>query len=53
MAGYKAWWRPKEGYPDEQFFAQLNPKMSDFPKQKLKGEICRVGERLKTFQATF
>jgi L-ribulokinase len=48
MAGYKAWWQSEGGYPDESFFAQLDSRMRGFSKQKLKGTICPVGERIGT-----
>lgn len=48
MAGYKAWWTPEDGYPDEQFFRSLDPMMEGFAKEKLKGAICPVGGRIGT-----
>lgn len=39
QAGYKAVWSKKEGYPDKEFFAALDPRMADFVEEKLSGDI--------------
>lgn len=48
MAGYKAWWNQREGYPDRDFFATVNPRMESFAEEKLPGKICSVGEAVGT-----
>ncbi len=35
MAGYKAMWSKREGYPSEDFFAALNPRLRTVVKDKL------------------
>lgn len=43
MAGYKAWWNAKEGYPKPELFTALDPRMEDFISQKLPGTVCPIG----------
>ncbi|WP_010269070.1 ribulokinase [Paenibacillus senegalensis] len=45
-AGYKAIWHKREGYPDESFFAQLDPRLADLPQTKLRGEVVPLGSRV-------
>lgn len=44
MAGYKAWWNDKDGYPDNEFYLALNSKLDGFVKDKLPGKVRTVGE---------
>lgn len=46
MAGYKAWWNNREGYPEEQFFTDLDPRLQSFVREKLPGQIVGVGEKV-------
>lgn len=45
MAGYKALYHSKEGYPDEGFFAALNPIIKNVVRDKFSQPIQRIGER--------
>lgn len=44
-AGFKSFWSKRDGYPSDEFFAALDPRFADITHTKLRGEICRVGER--------
>jgi L-ribulokinase len=44
-AGYKAIWSKREGFPDEAFFAALDPRLSDVIDDKMSRTILPVGER--------
>lgn len=44
MAGYKAWWNEKEGYPESAFYKDLNNALECFIENKACGEICGIGE---------
>jgi len=44
-AGYKAIWNKREGYPDEAFFAALDPRMKDIVSTKLHCPITPLGEK--------
>lgn len=48
MAGYKAWWNQREGYPNREFFAAVDPRMENFVEEKLPGKICNVGKAVGT-----
>ncbi len=39
QAGYKAVWSKKDGYPSDEFFAALDPKMRHFVDEKLSRDI--------------
>ena len=39
QAGYKAVWSKKDGYPSKEFFADLDPKMTNFVEEKLRTDI--------------
>ncbi len=39
QAGYKAVWSKRDGYPDKEFFAELNPGMENFVEEKLSDHI--------------
>lgn len=44
-AGYKAIWSKREGYPDDDFFAALDPRLRDVIDERLSREIYRLGLR--------
>ncbi|MCY8269191.1 ribulokinase [Bacillus sonorensis] len=44
-AGYKAIWNCTDGYPSEDFFAALHPKLKTIVEEKLTEDIYQVGER--------
>ena len=45
MAGYKALWKKGEGYPSEEFYRSLDPRLARFPQEKLGGELISIGQR--------
>jgi len=44
-AGYKAIWSKQEGYPDDDFFAALDPRLLHVVDEKLSREIYPLGQR--------
>jgi L-ribulokinase len=44
-AGYKAMWSKREGYPGEDFFAALDPRLKNVVKEKMSGQIYAIGEK--------
>lgn len=44
-AGYKAIWNKQKGYPHEDFFAALDPRMRDIVSTKLSCPITPLGEK--------
>ena len=44
-AGYKAIWSKREGYPDDDFFASLDPRLRHVIDEKLSREIYALGQR--------
>ena len=44
-AGYKALWHKKDGYPSDNFFAALDPRLRHFVDEKLSRDIRPLGER--------
>ena len=44
-AGYKAIWSKRDGFPSEDFFAALDPKMAKIVDEKMSREITPVGEK--------
>ncbi|MDT8401744.1 MAG: ribulokinase [Bacteroidales bacterium] len=44
-AGYKAMWHKHDGYPDDDFFASLNPELKNLVSTKLSNELFPVGTR--------
>ena len=44
-AGYKAIWSKREGYPGDEFFAALDPRLRDVVDDKLSREIYALGQR--------
>lgn len=45
MAGYKAMWHKKDGYPDNEFFGALNPKMKDIIGTKISENVLPMGAK--------
>jgi L-ribulokinase len=44
-AGYKAIWSKREGYPSDDFFAALDPRLQHVVDEKLSREIVPLGQR--------
>jgi L-ribulokinase len=44
-AGYKAIWSKREGYPSDDFFAALDPRLRSVVDEKLSREIMPLGQR--------
>jgi L-ribulokinase len=44
-AGYKAIWSKREGYPDDEFFAALDPRLANVIDEKLSRQIYPLGGR--------
>jgi len=44
-AGYKAIWHKREGYPDDDFFAALDPRLRNVVDEKLSRQIYPLGQR--------
>lgn len=51
MAGYKAWWNEREGYPSKEFFNAIDCRMKNFVEEKLSGEVCKIGEKIGLLSA--
>ena len=45
MAGYKAIWHKRDGYPDNEFFGVLNPKMKDIIGTKISENVLPMGAK--------
>lgn len=45
MAGYKAIWHKRDGYPDNEFFGALNPKMKDIIGTKISENVLPMGAK--------
>lgn len=45
MAGYKAMWHKRDGYPDNEFFGALNPKMKDIIGTKISENVLPMGAK--------
>lgn len=43
MAGYKAFWSKREGYPSKEFLSSLNPKLGSVVSEKLSEDIYQLG----------
>ncbi|WP_274941614.1 ribulokinase [Chordicoccus furentiruminis] len=43
MAGYKAWWNERDGYPDVRFYRHFNPELYSLP-QKMSGPVIEIGQ---------
>ncbi len=50
MAGYKALWSAAEGYPAEDFFCRLDPRLTELPREKLMSNIIPTGGRAGTLR---
>lgn len=50
MAGYKALWSAEEGYPAEDFFRRLDPRLTELPREKLMSNIIPTGGRAGTLR---
>lgn len=48
LSGYKALWNKRTGYPSEEFFARLDPRMRHFIRDKLSGPVLASGIRAGT-----
>jgi L-ribulokinase len=44
-AGYKAMWSKREGFPDDKFFAALDPRLEHVVDEKLSRRIYSIGEK--------
>jgi len=44
QAGYKAMWNKKHGYPSQEFFRALHPKMANVVGEKMPGRLLAPGE---------
>jgi L-ribulokinase len=44
-AGYKAIWSKREGYPSDEFFAALDPRLANVIEYKLSRDIYPLGQR--------
>ncbi|OXM86984.1 ribulokinase [Paenibacillus rigui] len=44
-AGYKAFWHKADGYPDQDFFRALDPRLESFVETKLRGEVVSLGSK--------
>jgi L-ribulokinase len=44
-AGYKAIWHKREGYPDQDFFAALDPRLAHLTSTKLRGQVVPPGTK--------
>ncbi len=47
-AGYKSIWHKREGYPANDFFKELDPRLEYLTETKLRGEIVPLGSRAGT-----
>lgn len=48
MAGYKAWWNERDGYPEKKFFTEIHPKLYSYIGDKLPGKVIAVGKKIGT-----
>jgi len=44
-AGYKSIWHKREGYPSKEFFAALDPRLTDLADTKLRGQVVPLGTK--------
>lgn len=44
-AGYKAIWHKQEGYPSNEFFKALDPRLENLTETKLRGEVVPLGTK--------
>ncbi len=45
MAGYKAFWQQKKGYPGDRFYRALDERLAGFAGTKQRGETRMIGEK--------
>lgn len=50
-AGYKEIWNKKTGFPSEEFFAALDPRLAKLPDEKFSREITPLGSRAGSLTA--
>jgi L-ribulokinase len=50
-AGYKAIWNKREGYPSEEFYAALDPRLRNVVDEKLSRDIYPLGQRAGSLTA--
>ncbi len=51
MAGYKGLWNKKTGYPDNRFWAQLDPRLADVVGTKVANEVIASGTKAGALDA--
>jgi L-ribulokinase len=44
-AGYKSIWHKKDGYPDNEFFKALDPRLENLTGTKLRGDVVPLGTK--------
>lgn len=44
-AGYKSIWHKKDGYPGQEFFKALDPRLEDLTSTKLRGDVASLGTK--------
>ncbi|SDN98881.1 ribulokinase [Alkalicoccus daliensis] len=44
-AGYKACWHKQDGYPSQNFFKDIDPRLEDIIETKLRGEVVPLGTK--------
>ena len=44
-AGYKAIWSKREGFPDNAYFAALDPRLADIVDTRMRRDIAQTGDR--------
>lgn len=44
-AGYKSIWNKQEGYPDKEFFKELDPALENLAETKLRGNVYPLGTK--------
>lgn len=52
-AGYKAIWHKQEGYPSNEFFKALDPRLEDLTETKLRGKIEPLGTKAGVITSEF
>ena len=45
LAGYKALWHKRDGYPSQDFFRSLDPRLENVAAEKLAGKVLPVGAK--------
>jgi L-ribulokinase len=45
LAGYKSFWNKKEGYPSEDFFEAVDPRLRNVVNEKIGTEVYSVGDK--------